>query len=184
MLRCSCYTSKNVLSKKKKIMEISSIIYGLLILLACLSPFFIIALIKSNKTNKEIKDFVNHGYKYSIELTDVDKWPNHFIGMDPLKKKILYIEKYGDQYEEILLDLNDYKSCEMIRKDVGSGQNSSIDRIQLNFMSKKSGSTTLVFYDSEKNSAMYFELGLGKNGAILLMTLLKVKCHNKQILIK
>lgn len=150
-------------------MEISSIIYGLLILLACLSPFIIIAQLKSNKRNKEINEFKKYGYKYGIELTDVDQWPNHLIGLDSLKKKILFVEKYPNQHEEIILNLNDYKSCELIRKDLGSGANASIDRIQLSFISKKDKASTVVqFYDSEKNSAMYFELGLAKKWCTLV----------------
>lgn len=157
-------------------MEITSIIYGLLILLACLSPFIIIAQLKSNKTNKEINEFKKHGYKYGIEITDVDNWPNHLIGLDSLKKKLLYVEKYADQVDEIILDLNEYKSCEMIRKDVGAGLNTSIDKIQLNFLSKNGSATTVLnFYHSEKNSAMYFELSLAKKWCELVNDIIKGK---------
>jgi hypothetical protein len=109
-------------------MDLSSVIIGLAILALVILPFIFISMRNKNKENQNVKEFIQTGLKYGLELSETEQWSNHLLGLDPVKRKILFREFNEQQFNETVFDLNEVKSCTLSSNKFTSCRCKSITR--------------------------------------------------------
>lgn len=156
-------------------MDSSSIIIGLAILALVTLPFLIISIRNRSKENQNIKEFIQTGLKYGLELSETEQWGNRLLGMDPVKRKILYRQFNDDQFTETLFDLSEAKSCTLLVTNLQvAGASQAPDKIEIVF--KQKGSKTidnLQLFNSDIDQIVYTQFEIGEKWTKLINETLK-----------
>lgn len=145
-------------------MNTSSILIGLAILAGVVLPFVILSIRKRNKENQSIKEFIQTGFKYGLELSETEHWNNRLLGIDPIKRKILFRQTEAEEFTETVIDLNEVKSCTLLVTNLQSvGANQVPDKIEIAFKQKNNKPLeNLQIFDSETDSVVYAELEIAE----------------------
>lgn len=151
-------------------MDSSSIIIGLVILALVILPFIYFSTRNKNKENKNVKEFIQTGLKYGLEFSETEQWGNCLLGLDPVKRKILFRQFSGDQFTETVFDLNEVKSCSLLVNNLQSaGTSQAPDKIELVFQPKnKKAVENLQLYNSETDHVVYTQLEIGEKWTKLI----------------
>jgi len=145
-------------------MDTSSLLIGLGVTQLFNIPIYLYTRNKKKKENMALEQFVATGLKYGIEITELDSWQNSIIGIDSLKKKILFLRTVNDYEDETLVDLNQVKKCELIKveRNLEDG-NSTVARINLVFhLGNNKPDYSLEFYNSENTMMIVSELQMAE----------------------
>lgn len=140
-------------------MDSISFFIGAAALAACVLPFYIVYLLNNKKRNQRLKEFMEQGYKYGIEISEHLAWRNKLIGLDPVKKKILYQEQHNGGLNETLVDLNNVSSCNVYKTVLNeAGGMQLTDQVELIFKTRDNREIRLLFYDSDQDVNLEDEL--------------------------
>lgn len=151
-------------------MNSSSIIIGLAILAVVILPFIVISIRNRSKENQNIKEFIQTGLKYGLELAETEQWSDHLLGLDPVKRKILFRQVNNDQFTETLFDLNEAKSCTLLVTNLQSaGAGQAPDKIEIVFRQKGGKAIeNLQIFNSDFDSIVYTQMEIGEKWTKLI----------------
>lgn len=142
----------------------SSLIIGAIILAAILIPFIWYSIQKNKTGKKQINLFQEVGYKYSLNLENIQLWKNKIIGIDTVVNKILFRIYQENSFDERLIDLNEQKSVELVRINFNSANGEGfVGELALKFVSKNNHIEQLYFYLAEEDLNLENELSLIQN---------------------
>lgn len=154
---------------------------GLMVSMVLLAAFMMPIYLNVKKNNKKKKALVTEINKLALEngilLQNIDSWRNSYIiGLDPVKKKLIYISDHSEQNVNII-DLSNLESVGVHSKNhqVGSGNESykitDLLELQLHFKGGKNNSICLGFYDCDLHSDLQNEYPLIKKWHQLLLNM-------------
>ncbi|MBK6525381.1 MAG: hypothetical protein IPO32_11790 [Crocinitomicaceae bacterium] len=151
-------------------MNSASIIIGLAILAAVILPFVILSIRKRNKDYQNIQEFINTGLKYGLELSETEQWSDRLLGLDPVKRKILFRQFNNDQFTETIFDLNEAKSCSLLVTNLQTaGASQAPDKIEIVFKQKGNKAVeNLQLYNSETDQVVYTQFEIGEKWTKLI----------------
>jgi hypothetical protein len=151
-------------------MDSSSVIIGLAILALVILPFIFISMRNKNKENQNVKEFIQTGLKYGLELSETEQWSNHLLGLDPVKRKILFREFNEQQFNETVFDLNEVKSCTLLVTNLQvAGASQSPDKIEIVFTQKNNKTVdNLQLFNSEMDHVVYTQFEIGEKWTKLI----------------
>jgi hypothetical protein len=151
-------------------MNSSSIIIGLAILALVIIPFVLIAIRNKKKENQNIKEFIQTGLKYGLEFSETEQWGDRLLGMDPMKRKILFRQFNSDQFTETIFDLNEANSCSLLVTNLQSaGASQSPDKIEIVFRQKGNKAIeNLQLFNSEFDHIVYTQFEIGEKWTKLI----------------
>lgn len=144
-------------------MNLSSAYIGIGILALIILPFYLSSLKRKKNSNRLTKEFIACGLKYGIELSETDHWKDRLIGLDNLKRKLLFRHSNDGDFTETLIDLNDVSSCSVeisYLKTLESEK--AIDRIEILFKMKNKSLVSVSIYNSETDMMVYSELEIAE----------------------
>lgn len=151
-------------------MDSSSIIIGLAILALVILPFIFISIRNKNKENQNVKEFIQTGLKYGLEFSETEHWSNCLLGLDPIKRKILFRQINELQFTETVFDLNEVRSCSLLVTNLQiAGASQAPDKIELVFQPKNNKAVdNLQLYNSETDHVVYTQLEIGEKWTKLI----------------
>lgn len=115
-----------------------------------------------------------------LDLSEKDFWNGqYFIGLDPVKKVLVYSENIHI-HEPMILDLNQMKGIKMEEKSHEFNKRKIVDELALMVHPLQKAAFPLEFYDAEKFSSMDAEPVLIKKWESLIKPLLK-RAPEKQL---
>ncbi|MEZ4841886.1 MAG: hypothetical protein R2821_10380 [Flavobacteriaceae bacterium] len=139
-------------------------IISTLMILALIFPFFIASIIKKNDQNK-IQKIVNREIlHYGLEIKEKELWRNNFIGIDPTKKKLLYIKADNPKYILELIELTDLIECRIVsqvkRNKNHNTYEETLERLglELTRIHPNDPISFLGFYSSEETALESYEI--------------------------
>lgn len=117
-------------------MDLAALIIGVFLFALFIGPLVYATSTRNRKNKQLLKDFSDLATKHSISITTSDLWSNFYvIGIDPVAAKVLYLKKYQDTKQEVLIDLARVAKCR-IGKQCKSSKNQKetiIYRLELIF---------------------------------------------------
>lgn len=135
----------------------SEIITIALIMISCvILPIFLLPVINYLERKRLLSIFTAEAIKNNLNLEQKEFWNLSMLGIDPVQKKLLFVQKRNDSFSIDLIDLLDVKEIKLMPVSIRSRKyrknGSLLKRIdlQLTFLSSK-GVKFLNFYDSRLN---------------------------------
>lgn len=135
-----------------------------LIMISCVFlPFFLLFILTYLENSRLSKKFRGEAAKYNLKIDQKEKWNQSILGIDPVQKKLLFVQKRNNIFSVELIDLLQVKDSKLIPVSVQSRkyrkQGSLLMRIDLQFtFSPDQGPKLLNLYDSRLN--LYKEMEL------------------------
>lgn len=133
-----------------------------LIMISCvILPIFLLPVISYFNKRKLLQKFVLEAKKHKLTVEQKEFWNLSILGIDPVQKKLLFVQKRNDLFSVELVDLLTVKESKLIpvlirsRKYRQKGSLLSRIDLQLTFVTNQS-SKLLNLYDSRLN--IYKEL--------------------------
>ena len=156
-------------------MDLPSLYIGIAIIALILLPFFFVSRKQKKQEKLVLKQFIEHGFKYGIELTETEQWSDRILGVDTLKRKIIFRHYTHEEMNETLVDLNKHSQAILEKSMLGNEDTSTaFDTILVRLKSKTGREDEIIsFFKSETDSIMYFELQLAEKWVKLINELLK-----------
>lgn len=128
-----------------------------LLMITCLIlPIFLLPVINYIERSRLLRVFNREATKFKLNLEQKEFWNLTIIGIDPVQKKLLFVQKRNDSFSIELVDLIDIKEIKLIPVSVRSRKyrknGSVLKRIDLQLISlSPQGSKLLNIYDSRLN---------------------------------
>lgn len=148
-------------------MDLSSAIIGIVIAVLFIGPIVYLQYSRKSKEKNLLKIFVDLTAHNNLTLSEKDVWTNKYcIGMDRSAKKLVYLKKQGEQAETNLLDLTQFKKCQIAKSTINEnskgGGSSVINRLDLVLtpIGAQQQKQSLEFYNREESMGLTGELQL------------------------
>lgn len=138
------------------------IITILLIMISCVFlPFFLLFIINYIEKSRLLFKFKREAAKYQLNILEKENWNQSILGIDPVLKKLLFVQKRNNIFSVELIDLLQVKDSKLIPVSIPSRkykkQGGLLMRIDLQFtFLPDQGPKLLNLYDSRLN--MYKEM--------------------------
>ncbi|BDD06779.1 hypothetical protein [Aureibacter tunicatorum] len=119
-------------------MDLEVIIIGSITIAICAIPFVLYYLNNSKNERIMIDTLKNFARENKIELTQHEICGKYIIGLDEPKLKLCFISRNENEFTKQFIELNDFKSSEIIRISIKSRDNYSVlNQLHLVFKSHK-----------------------------------------------
>lgn len=151
-------------------MDLPSLYIGIAIIAAILLPFFLISRRQKKRENLLQKKFIENGLKYGVEITETEQWKDRNLGLDSVKKKLIFRHFINQEMTETLIDLSNFNRALLETSMLGSADSATaFDKINVRLKSKTGNKDEMIsFFKSETDSIMYFELQLAEKWVKLI----------------
>lgn len=140
---------------------------------AFIAPFYLNYRKMSQKEKKVGQLIQNLSADKGLNLSEKDYWNSqYFIGLDPVKKVLVYSENIHI-HEPMIVDLNQMKVIKVEEKSHEFNKRKIVDELTLMVHPLQKAAFPLEFYDAEKFSSLDAEPVLIKKWESLIKPLLK-----------
>ncbi|MFZ1704093.1 MAG: hypothetical protein WAT79_07080 [Saprospiraceae bacterium] len=121
-------------------MELSNIIFGVIVVSTCLSPFIYFYILLKKKQNQKIQAFNNLAKASDSEAGIFEILEDFIIGMDKENRKVFIIQFDPKEVKQTVVELYKVQKCHVVSsfKTVGvlAAQQTILDKLVLKFESK------------------------------------------------
>ena len=158
--------------------NLSSALFGAIIILLCILPFFILSRNKRKKTKKQRAVLEGIAAQKGGHIDHFEVTGHISVGMDRKNKFFYFHDDSEDAPADQIIDLKNIRKCHVIRKNKvlrgEDGDQRIIDRLELGFIpvAKKDPEIKIVFYDSDVSMRLYDELDFTNRWAKLINELI------------
>jgi hypothetical protein len=121
---------------------------AIICILVLVIPFWLIIQAEKAKKKKFIQQLLETGRQHHLNLTEYEVWQGKGLGIDSVRKGMIFLNQQQPQSGPIILDLTQATACKM---HTAGGETTG--KVELQFLPKQ-GSTalpTIVFFDMEKD---------------------------------
>jgi hypothetical protein len=141
-------------------MDSKTFIIGLIIILTCITPFFIFQFLKRKKTKQDVQLLKDLALQHGCEITEHEMCGNYLIGVDENESFLFFIKQYEGQNYKQFIDLKKVQTCKI--KDTSRIANNTtlIEKLELVLMPKDKSEKEIVleFYDNDIAMQLFGEL--------------------------
>ena len=135
------------------------------ILVGSVAAICLLLIINHNKhkretMNKILRHFSQIGTENNLSFSSQEMLNDSLLGLDGMKRKILVVKKVNDNYESMVIDLRDVKSCSVKKKygtikadDLKNNKlEKYLEEIVLHFDLNNKPSAEISFYNDVENN--------------------------------
>lgn len=142
-------------------MDIQTNIIGLVILLLCLLPFFLMRIKNEKKRKQSFQVLVNIAISHLSLIEKSAFWNKSVIGIDTATRMLFFSKNADDRDSYTAIDLSKIQKCQLV---ISKNNTKLVDKLELKLESFDSSKpdTTLEFYNNSQAVLLVNELELLK----------------------
>lgn len=135
-------------------MDFSTTIAGVLLTAGCVTPVVLLVISKHRKHRKLLDRFRVQARAYSLDITEYEVWRNRIIGIDSVKKQVLYMDIGHSANFIQLIDLSHVEQCKIHEWNRDEDGRRLLDRLTLELRDKRAWKDpdVLEFYNSQREA--------------------------------
>lgn len=149
-------------------MKIELIVISLTLVMLVLIPFFLFPYFQVRDNNKLQKNFKKEADKLNLNIAEKESWNLNVIGIDPVQKKLLLVQRIENTFPVECIDLKIVKQCNVVvthlEKVVNGKKESVLEKVGLEFTFIYGAEKKLVIlYDYDVNYTQDLEIKHAEN---------------------
>jgi hypothetical protein len=167
--------------KKYITMDTTSVVTGLIVILAVIVPIVITRISFNKKRQKIKKDFLSYGKEHELNIAECELWSHYAIGIDRVANKILYLNFAKNDEKAVIVNLNTIRWCEIqnIMRTVSITKESIsvLERLELQLIQKGKDAVPVLleFFNSGHHAQPHNEIEIANKWEKLISSVIKKK---------
>ena len=112
-------------------MDNQTTIIGLIILILCIFPFFLIRIKNEKKRKKLFQILLDIAKRNQCHIRKSEFWSQSVIGIDTSKKMLFFSKNANDSKEYIAINLAEIQNCNLV---ISKNNTKLVDKLELKFV--------------------------------------------------
>jgi len=161
-------------------MDLTTIIIGIVLLLAFVIPITIAVRRQKNNKQKLENELAAIGQANQMNISEKEAWKNKVIGLDRQTNKVLFLVRKKPVNEVVVVDLKEYAKCEASRgsrsvESGGKNQYQVVTAVSLRFIPRErtKPDQQLLLYNDDIDFPLDAELRIAEEWADSLNTIMR-----------
>lgn len=142
-------------------MDTQTTIIAVIILLACLLPFFLVRAKNEKKRKKLVQILLDMAKKNQCQIEKSEFWSQSVMGIDKSKKMLFFSKNANDSKAYSVINLAEIQKCNLI---ISKNNTKLVDKLELKLEYKNSSKSDIMleFYNNTQTIPLINELELLK----------------------